>query len=373
MLYVFYWATTKSKREVKRLIVITGGGTGGHTIPAMSLAELFLKKGFKVLYIGSKNGIEKKIFNLDVEKVYLNLSGIKGKNFLNAIKGILLATIALVRVLAMFLKIRPVAVIGTGGFVCIPAIISGYLVGSKIYLQEQNAVPGASVRYLSKLAEKIYVGFEDCKKFFPEEKVVVSGNPIKEIFFSQNISYHKLEKHEKMNLLVMGGSQGSKFINELLFSAIRYLDKGKVRIFHQTGEKYNDMAKKEYEKNGVESEVFPFTDNMIYYYNIAHLVIGRSGAMSVSELIAVKRPAILIPFPHAIYDHQAKNAEFLKKLGTALVFREEEIDGEKLAEIINDFCNNPEKLFNMAIQYDSIKKKNSTEFIVNQIVEEISV
>lgn len=295
------------------MIVITGGGTGGHIIPAMSLAEVFINKGYKVIYIGSERGIEKKIFNLNIEKIFLNLSGIKGKNFITALKGVFLTIMAIIKVISIFVKIKPSAVIGTGGFVCIPAVISGYLVGARVYLQEQNAVPGASVKYLSKFAKRVFVGFDECKKFFPEEKVIISGNPIKTIFYSEDILYNKPNSGEKMSLLIMGGSQGSKFINELIFSSLPHLDKDKIKIFHQTGEKYRELALDEYKKNKIESEVFAFTDRIIEYYKRSHLVIGRSGAMSVSELIAVKRPAILIPFPHAIYDHQAKNAEYLKK------------------------------------------------------------
>lgn len=355
------------------MIVVTGGGTGGHIIPAISLAEYFMQKGYRVIYIGSERGIEKKIFNLNIEKIFLNLSGIKGKNLFTAIKGVLLTIVAILKVLLIFLRIKPYAVVGTGGFVCIPAVISGYIMGARIYLQEQNAVPGAAIKYLSKFARKVFIGFEDCKKFFPEKKVVVTGNPIKSGFFSEDIRYNKLRNNEKLSLLVMGGSQGSRFINELVISAIEYINKNNIRVFHQTGEKYKDFTLDVYKKNDIEAEVFAFTDKIIDYYKKSHLVIGRAGAMSVSELIAVNRPAILIPFPYAIYDHQARNAEYLKNLGTALMFRENEIDGKKLAEIINDFYNNPEKLENMASNYERIQKKNASELIVNHILEDLGV
>ncbi|MCX7990763.1 MAG: undecaprenyldiphospho-muramoylpentapeptide beta-N-acetylglucosaminyltransferase [Proteobacteria bacterium] len=355
------------------MIVITGGGTGGHIVPAMSLAETFIKRGQKVLYIGSERGIERKIFNLNVNKVFLNLAGIKGKGLSGALKGVILTIIAVFKVIFLFIKLKPSIVVGTGGFVCIPAVIGGYFTGAKIYLQEQNAVPGASVKYLSKLARKVFVGFEDCKNFFPTDKVMVTGNPIKSIFFSQEIGYNKLKEDEKLCILVIGGSQGSKFINELLFSAIKYIDSKKIKIFHQTGERYKDTAIEEYRKRNVEAEIFAFTDKIFDYYKRSHLVIGRAGAMSLSELIAVKRPAILIPFPHAIYDHQAKNGEFLKKTGSALLYRENEIDGKKLAELIDDFHNHPEKLELMAKNYEKIDIKNSSEIIVDYILEDAGV
>lgn len=355
------------------MIVITGGGTGGHVIPAMSLAEVFSEKGYEVLYIGSEKGIEKKIFTGDIKKIFLNLSGIKGKDLFTSIKGFVLTIAASFKIFFLFIKKKPSVVIGTGGFVCIPAVITGYLLGAKIYLQEQNAVPGASVKYLSKLARKIFLGFEDCKRYFPKEKVVITGNPIKSIFFKEEIKYNKRKDGEKLSLLVIGGSQGSKFVNELMFSTIAHLESGKIKVFHQTGERYKDVAIYEYRRNNIEAEVFAFTDRIIDYYKKSHLVIGRSGAMSVSELIAVKRPAILIPFPYAIYDHQARNGEFLKKRGCALLFRENEINPEMLAKIIVDFYNHPEKLEDMAKGYDKFEIKNSAEIIVNKIMEDLGV
>lgn len=355
------------------MIVITGGGTGGHVIPAISLVEEFQRRGFKVTYVGSENGIERKIFNLSVNKIFLNVAGIKGKSIFKAIKGAILTLIAFIKMLRIFMKEKPLAVIGTGGFVCIPSVIAGYIVGGKIYLQEQNAIPGASVRYLSRLSRYVFVGFEECKRFFKEDRVIVSGNPIKGIFFKENIGYNVFQNGEKLNVLVIGGSQGARFINEIVLEAIKYIDKDRINIFHQAGEKNRDLVLRAYEQYNFPAEVFGFTDNMIDYYKKAHIVIGRSGAMSVSELIATKRPAILIPFPYAIYDHQAKNAEVLKNIEAAFVFIENEIEGKKLAEIINYLYDNPQKLKEMSKNIEKLSFKNSSELIVNYILEDLKI
>ncbi len=354
------------------MIVVTGGGTGGHVIPAMSITEELVKRGFEVVFVGNEQGIEKKIFNLPVRKIFVNLAGIKGKSITKALKGAILTAMAVITLFFYFLGKKPKAVIGTGGFVCVPAAIAGFFLGAKIYLQEQNAIPGASVKYLSRIAKKVFAGFEEAKAYLDQKKVLVTGNPIKSIFFNEPLKYNVFRKDEKMNILVLGGSQGARFINQLMVEAVRFINMESVNIFHQAGESNKEWVQKAYEDLGISAHVFGFTDNMPEYYKKAHLIIGRSGAMTVSEIIAVRRPAVLIPFPFAIYDHQTKNAEALKNAGGALVFQEKEMDSKRLAEIIADFLNNPDKLEKMSKNMESFAFRNAAEEIVNHIMEDLN-
>jgi len=174
-----------------------------------------------------------------------------------------------------------------------------------------------------------------------------------------------------MNILVLGGSQGARFINQLMIDAVRFIDKNRLNIFHQAGELNKDGVKKAYEEIGFEADVFGFAENMLEYYNKAHLIIGRAGAMTVSEIIVTKKPSILIPFPFAIYDHQTKNAEALKNIQAALIFQEKEINGKKLAETIIDFYENPLKLEEMSKNLSKLDFKKASEEIVNYIMEDL--
>ncbi len=354
------------------LAVVTGGGTGGHVIPAMAIRNAFLKKGVDVLYIGSKSGIESKIVGSDVNKILLNLRGVKGKGFLDALKGVILTVIAFFKLLFCFIVRKPVVIVGTGGFVCFPAVLAGFICGSKIYLQEQNAVPGASIKLLSRIAKNVFIGFEDAKQFLPEKKTVFSGNPLRDEFLSQDRKYTPHKIGERMKVLVLGGSQGANFINRLVVKTILMLkNKENYHFIHQVGEKNKEEIKKIYKDAAIEAEVIGFTEDIHKYYYEAHVIIARAGAMTVSEIIATLRPSILIPFPYAIYDHQRKNAETLNDVGAAYLFLEQNITPELLSQTLIELYDSPDKLNDMSKKLSMIKFNNAADFITSKILEDV--
>lgn len=354
------------------LAVVTGGGTGGHVIPAMAIRNAFLKKGIDVLYIGSKNGIEAKIVGGDVNKILLNLRGVKGKGILDALKGLMLTVIAFFKLFFCFIAKKPVVIVGTGGFVCFPAVLAGFICGSRIYLQEQNAIPGASIKLLSRVAKKVFLGFEDAKEFLPKNKTIFCGNPLRDEFLTHDRNYSPHKIGEKMKVLVLGGSQGANFINKLVIETILMLkNKENYHFLHQTGEKNKEEIQKIYKDTGIEAEVIGFTKDIHKYYYEAHIIIARAGAMTVSEIIATLRPSILIPFPYAIYDHQRKNAETLEKIGAAYLFLEQDITPELLSETLIQLYDNPDKLSDMSKKLSMIKFSNAADFITNKILEDV--
>jgi len=354
------------------LAVVTGGGTGGHVIPAMAIMEAFLKKGVDVLYIGSKNGIESKIVGSDVKSLFLNLKGIKGKGFLEAIKGLYLTFVAFFRLLFCFISIKPTVVVGTGGFVCFPAAFAGFVCGCRVYLQEQNAVPGASIKLLSLVARRVFLGFEDAKEFLPKTKTEFSGNPLREEFLTQNRGYQPHKKGERLKVLVLGGSQGANFINKLILETISLLPKEDYYFYHQAGEKNREGIEQIYKEKGIEAKVIGFAKDIHKYYFEAHLIVARAGAMTVSEIIASLRPSILIPFPYAIYDHQRKNAETLQKIGATYLFLEKDITAEILAKTLKELYENPDKLSDMSKSLSMIKFNNAADFITKRILEDVN-
>lgn len=354
------------------LVIVTGGGTGGHVMPAIAIRDAFIKKGVKVIYIGSVNGIESKIVDSYNKNIFLNLRGVKGKSFLKAVEGILLTIMAFFKLFFFFIKMRPHAVVATGGFVCFPASAAGFLTGAKIYLQEQNAVPGATVKLLSKIAKTIFLGFEDAKAFLPAEKVMYSGNPLRQEYLVEKRNYSPHKKGEKMKILILGGSQGARFINQLIVESLSYLDNKKYYFYHQTGESDRLKIETIYREKEIDAKVIGFTKEIHTYYQDTHLIIARAGAMTVSEIVATLRPSILIPFPYAIYDHQTKNAMTLADIKAAQLFTEKEIDAEKLARLLNELYDNPEKLDSMARNLSLIEFKDAACFITEKIMEDIN-
>ncbi len=354
------------------LVVITGGGTGGHILPAMAIREAFIQRGVDVLYIGSKNGIEAKIVDKNARSLFLNLKGIKGKSFLKALEGASLTVAAFLKLLFQFLSLRPAVVIGTGGFVCFPAVLAGFFCGSKIYLQEQNAVPGASVKLLSRLAKAVFLGFDAAKEFLPRDKCVFTGNPIRKEFIQGKINYEPHIIGEKMKILVLGGSQGAGFINKLVTESLMFLDRDKFCFIHQAGEKNRKTIERKYREHNFESEVIGFSPEIHKHYFQAHLIISRAGAMTLTEIIASRRPSLLIPFPFAIYDHQTKNAEAIVSIGGAKLFTETEITPQLLSEILSSFYDHPHELMNMSKSLSVLKLTDAADFITETIMEDIN-
>lgn len=354
------------------LAVVAGGGTGGHAIPAKILIDNMIEKGISVVYVGSINGIETKIMDEKCNRVFLNVSGIKGKSFFSALKGAVLILASFIKMLFYFLKSKPDFIIGVGGFVSVPSLMAGILLKIPIYLQEQNSVPGTATKYFSRYSRKIFLGFEDMSHTLPTERVVITGNPVRNDFL-RPFEYKRLRKNEKMIILVLGGSRGAKFLNDLVLKTIQFLDKTKFEFIHQTGILEKDRVLNAYKNAGISAEVFDYSSNIIDYYKKSHFIIARAGAMTVTEILFLKIPALFIPYPHAIYDHQAKNAEFAVKIGLAMMFRENEISEVKLREILTDLYENPDKLDKMSKTAYSFEVSNPAEKIVNIIMEDLGV
>lgn len=354
------------------LAVVTGGGTGGHVIPAVAIRDALLKRGIDVLYIGSKNGIEIRIVGSDVKSLFLDLKGVKGKGIIDAMKGIILSLKAFFKLVFCFLKLKPSIIVGTGGFVCFPAVVAGFVCGSRIYLQEQNAVPGATIKILSRLSRLVFLGFEEAKQFLPENKTVYSGNPLRSVFYEASRSYSPHVRGGKMNILVLGGSQGANFINNLVVETLDLLEKDRYFFIHQSGEKKIEVIEKLYKEKGVDAYVFSFSKDIHKYYFQSHLIIARAGAMTVSEITASLRPSILIPFPYAIYDHQRKNAQALEKINAAVVFLEKDVTPNILADTLSRLYENPELLSDMSKKLSVIEFINAAELITDKILEDIN-
>lgn len=338
--------------------LIVAGGTGGHLMPGIALAEEILSQGEEVLFIAGNRKIERVILkNKPFRVEHLDVEGFIGRALKDKVKALKKLIFSMGKAYKIIKQYNPQVILAEGGYVSVPIVLAGKLLGKKIALHEQNFIPGKANHLLSKLVDKIFISFPESREFFPKDKVFFSGNPVR-----KELLQEKERVHQGIGLLVLGGSLGAKFLNQLMLEIVEELFNFYPKLFliHQTGlEEYEEVKSmyeslKIWERYSHQIKIFPFIEDMGWAYRQADLVIGRAGATTLAEIIALKKPAILIPFPYATYKHQEKNAEVLVKLGGALMFKQEEFDKAKFLEKLIDLLGNKEKLSQMSRSYEGV-------------------
>ncbi|BAU23179.1 hypothetical protein THC_0788 [Caldimicrobium thiodismutans] len=351
--------------------VIVAGGTGGHLIPGIALAEELMQSGEEVLFISGKRPIERKILeNRPFPVKELEVEGIVGRPLKDKTRALFKLVKATFSAYNLLKKYAPSAVLAEGGYVSVPVVLSAKLLGIKSALHEQNLLPGRANRLLARLVDRVFISFPESAVFFPANKTIFSGNPVrKELFLSRK------REHEGPGLLILGGSLGARFLNDLVLKIIDRLFSESPSLFliHQTGLEEYEKVKSQYEKwplwerHKERIKIFPFIEDMGWAYQQADLVIARAGASTLSELIALKKPAILIPFPYAADKHQDKNAEVLAKAGVALVFKQEEISPEIFLERVLDLLRNNSLLQQMSSAYEGFNIAKPERIIIDEM------
>jgi UDP-N-acetylglucosamine--N-acetylmuramyl-(pentapeptide) pyrophosphoryl-undecaprenol N-acetylglucosamine transferase len=325
-------------------VIIAGGGTGGHLFPGIAIVEEFLQRNRndQILFVGTNRGIEKKILgDLGFLLQTIDIEGIKGKKWRKSMAALLRIPRSLIQSFRIIRRFSPALVIGVGGYASGPVVLTARLLGIPTAIAEQNALPGLTNRILGRMVNRIFVSFAQTEQCFRADKVVVSGNPIRQRFFAE------MKRPERQNrpftILVFGGSQGAHAINRAVLEALDDMEplRDHLQIIHQTGSKDRDAVAKAYEAKGVTAEVLPFIMDMAAAYQRADLLICRAGATSIAEITAAGKAAILIPFPFAVEDHQTKNAEVLVQAGAAEMIPEKELTGARLAAAIKRYYESP--------------------------------
>ena len=331
-------------------IVIAGGGTGGHLFPGIAIAEELLDRGnaHKIVFIGTKKGIEHRMlrqFGYELQEI--DVEGVKGRGLKALIKVTYQIPHSMWQSRQILKRFCPDVVIGVGGYASGPAVVTARIMGIPAAIAEQNAVPGITNRILSKFVDLVFVTYAQTKEWFPQSKVIVSGNPVRKVFAGGHVQAK--EEKQYRQLLIFGGSQGAAAINKNVIAMMPQLQKmkDKLRVLHQTGEREVEMVKQAYEQYGLDAQVTPFIVNMADAYAAADLIICRAGATSIAEITAAGKAAILIPYPVAANDHQTKNAEALAAAGAAVIMNENELTGLKLFGVIDDLLANKQKLRQM--------------------------
>lgn len=360
-------------------IIITGGGTGGHIYPGISLARQFQKEDDKneIIFVGTNTGMEADIIPREgFEFFALKVKGIKRKICLGNIVAIFLFLKSLFSSFKLIKKIKPDLVIGTGGYVSGSISLMSALSGVPTFIHEQNAFPGITNKVLSLFSKKVFTSFSDSRKYFWKRKnIIYSGNPVRENIWHGDKK--KLIKKEKMSysrktILIFGGSKGASVINQTFLDCLDLIDGlafsyWQVLLISGKDDYSNVMEKINSSKYKDDINAVPYLYKIENAYDLADLVICRSGATTVAELTAIGLPAILIPYPYATGNHQMVNARHLKNKQAAIMIPQQELSAKRLADELNKFLLDDKILEIMGKNSRRIGNRNSAKEIVNII------
>jgi UDP-N-acetylglucosamine--N-acetylmuramyl-(pentapeptide) pyrophosphoryl-undecaprenol N-acetylglucosamine transferase len=357
----------------KYKFILSGGGTGGHIYPAVAIAnELKLRfPDCEILFVGAQDKMEmQKVPQAGYTIEGLWIAGIQRKLTLQNMMFPLKLASSLLKSRKIIKKFKPDAVIGTGGFASGPLLQVANSNNIPTVIQEQNSYPGITNKILSKKANAICVAYENLERFFPKDKIVFTGNPVRQDLLDsdfktqEGISYFKLDANKK-TLLILGGSLGARRVNQLIEKELDFLLASGVQVFWQCGKLYFEEYKKYNDKQNVQ--VVSFIDRMDLIYAAADFVISRAGASSVSELCLVGKPTIFIPSPNVAEDHQTKNAKAIVDKKGAILIKENELD-DKFETTFSDLISNENLQKELSQNIKSLAKPNATKDIVEEII-----
>ncbi|MBK6976466.1 MAG: undecaprenyldiphospho-muramoylpentapeptide beta-N-acetylglucosaminyltransferase [Cytophagaceae bacterium] len=361
------------KKQLK--IIISGGGTGGHIFPAVAIANEIKRQrpDTEILFVGALGKMEmEKVPKAGYNIVGLPIAGFNRSNMLANFSFPIKLIKSLLKAYSVLKNFKPDMAIGVGGFASGPTLRMANFLGIKTLIQEQNSYAGVTNKILSKKAQKVCVAYPDMGKFFPNEKIVFTGNPVRSDLIDSKIDSGEARKHfglepDRKTLLIVGGSLGALSVNKSIAAGLQQLLNLDIQIIWQTGKTFIDQAK---EKVGNLQTSRVYVSDFIYEmdqaYAAADIVISRAGALSVSELSLVAKPAILVPYPFAAEDHQTQNALSLSSKNAAVLIKDSELN-EKLMDTVSELVANKEKLSDLSENIKKFAKPLAAKEIVDQI------
>ncbi|WP_284651499.1 undecaprenyldiphospho-muramoylpentapeptide beta-N-acetylglucosaminyltransferase [Flavobacterium terrisoli] len=357
----------------KLKFILSGGGTGGHIYPAVAIANE-LKSRFpdaEFLFVGAKDKMEmQKVPQAGYKINGLWIAGLQRKLTLQNAMFPLKLVSSLLTSRQILKSFKPDVVIGTGGFASGPLLQMANSLNIPTVIQEQNSYPGITNKLLSKKANAICVAYENLERFFPKEKIVFTGNPVRQDLLdvetkrNDGVAYFNLDANKK-TLLILGGSLGARRVNQLIAKELDFLLASGVQVFWQCGKLYFDEYQHFNERANVQ--VVAFIDRMDLIYAAADFVISRAGASSVSELCLVGKPTIFIPSPNVAEDHQTKNAKAIVDKNGALLLKEIELDAT-FETTFSDLISNEDLQITLSQNIKKLAKPNATKDIVEEII-----
>ncbi len=358
-------------------VIIAGGGTGGHIFPALAIANALKKMqpGIEILFVGAKGKMEMdKIPEAGYKIVGLTIAGYNRSSLMKNISLPFKLVKSFFEVTGILKNFKPSAVIGVGGYSSFPVLRIAQTRSIPTFIHESNSLPGKSNIMLGRRATKIFVATEKMERYFPAVKIVLTGNPVREIFSKKIPREEALQffglKPGMKTIFVMGGSLGAKSINETIEANIDAFKKNDLQLIWQTGKPFAERAAKvEEDRNNIWTNAF--INKMEYAYNAADLVVARSGAMTIAELCVVGKPAVFVPYPFAAEDHQAANAMALVKKGAAIMVRDDEVKSQLMSSIM-DVAHDEERMKMLEFNIAKMGNNNADEIIAKEILASIN-
>ena len=349
--------------------LIMAGGTGGHVFPALATAEALREKGHEVAWLGSSGGMEADLIGgRDIPLYLIEVSGLRGKGGLTRLAAPVKLVRALWQAFAVVRRFRPDCVLGMGGFAAGPGGLAAWLLRRPLVIHEQNAVAGMTNQWLSHLAEITLEAFPGA--YGTKTVTRCTGNPVRQDLTGLPEPAERVGRGQKLKLLVLGGSRGARAINEVVPEALASLGADqKPEVRHQCGRDHLESTRKAYADAGVPADVVPFIGDMAEAYGWADLVVCRAGALTLAELACVGVGSVLVPFPHAVDDHQTVNARYLSDAGAALLMPQSQLDAAGLAREIQRLGEDREALRTMAERARELAVPDATERVVNYCLE----
>jgi len=357
-------------------LIIAGGGTGGHLFPGIAVAEEFLsrERGNEVLFVGTERGIEARVLpRLGYRLRCIATTGLRGMGLIAKSKGVWFLLKGYLQSRRIVGEFRPDLVLGVGGYASGPLVLAARRNGCSCFIHEQNALPGLTNRLLAKRVKKVFISLEESRRFMPEGKSVLTGNPLRrQILESVQGKRAATGFGGVFQLLVFGGSAGAHRINMAMVDALPHLAdiRERLAITHQTGEKDLAEVRLAYEKEGFHAEVTPFIDDMAAAYARADLIVCRAGATTIAEVTACGKACIFVPYPYATDDHQRKNAEALVGREAGFMILDRDLSGNTLASMIDEMSRNPEKLDAVGENAAALARPDAARMIVDEMFKE---
>ena len=343
-----------------RPILILAGGTGGHVYPALAVATALQAESRDVVWLGTRRGLESRVVPAaDIPIEWVAISGVRGKGVVTLMLAPFRLLYAFWQSLVVMLKHRPAAVLGMGGFVSGPGGVAAWLTLRPLVIHEQNAVAGMTNRLLAHLAQVVLEAFPG--SFNSRKSIETVGNPVRPDIVSIDDPDSRLRgRTGPVRLLILGGSQGALSLNETVPAALAMIpDDIRPVVRHQTGERTVAEARAAYGKNGIDARLEPFIEDMASAYVWADLVICRAGALTVAELSAAGVPAIFVPFPAAVDDHQTANARLMVEAGAAKILQQCDMSGDSLACLLRKWVSDRDGLLDRARKARSLAMPDS--------------
>ena len=353
---------------MNRTILIMAGGTGGHVFPALAVADSLKTHAWNVVWLGTKGGMEARLVpQKGYPMEFIRFSGVRGKGLMRLAILPVQLLLAFAQSISILLRVRPDVVLGMGGFAAFPGGLMAALLAKSLVIHEQNSVAGLTNRVLARLADRVLTGFPD--PFGGKQKQTMVGNPVRaDIAALPEPEQRFAGRSGRLRLLVVGGSLGAAARNDTLPLALALLPENeRPEVIHQSGAKQLERLQANYQQAGVRADTRAFIDDMAELYGWCDLLICRAGALTLAEITAAGVASVLVPYPHAVDDHQTHNARFLSDNDAALLLPQPELNAAILADLLRNFTR--EKLLAMAQAARKLAKPDATADVARVCME----